>query len=85
MSSRLKMVGKLLDKYILPKYYDIMEYQLTPKDGDIEIVFWMDGTEEEIEEQIVDECYSILSVVRPPQHKFIYNFTTNGEDFYTYT
>lgn len=84
MDSRLKMVGKLLDRYIVSKYEDIGEYTLRYDEGNIEIVFWMDGTEQELEEEIVDECWVILKIVKPPKHHFIYKFTTEGENFYTY-
>ena len=85
MDSRLKMVDKLLDRYIVPKYEDIGEYTLRYDDGDIEITFWMDGTEQELEEDIVDACNIILKIVRPKNNHFIYKFTTEGEHFYTYT
>jgi hypothetical protein len=85
MDSRLKMVGKLLDRYIISKYDDIMEYTLRyDEDGNIEIVFWMDGTEQEVEEEIVDECYIVLTIVKPKNNYFIFKFTTEGEHFYTY-
>lgn len=86
MSGRLKMVGKLLDKYIIPKYYiDIDDYELTSQDNVTKIIFYMDGTQQEIEEEIVDECNSVLGALKSTKHKFVYLFTTDGEDFYTYT
>lgn len=84
MDSRLRMVGKLLDKYIISEYDDIMEYTLRYDDGNIEIVFWMDGTEQEIEEDIVTDCHSVLTIVKPKNNYFIFKFTTEGEHFYTY-
>ena len=43
----------------------------------------MDGTDQEIEEEIVEECLSVLSLI-PTQYKVTFKFTTDGEDFYTY-
>jgi hypothetical protein len=62
-----------------------MEYQITSYDDIIEITFWMAGTEEEVEEQIVDECWSVLSILEPIPYRFLFRFTTDGEDFYEYS
>lgn len=78
-----KTISRLLDKFILPKYDDIMEYHITPSDKNIEIVFWMDGTDQETEEEIVSETYTVLSLMTS-EHHFIFKFTTEGEHFYTY-
>ena len=85
MSGRLKMVGKLLDKYVLPKYDDIMEYHITSYDDTIEITFWMAGTESEVEEEIVDECWTVLSTLGSIPYRFLFRFTTEGDDFYEYS
>jgi hypothetical protein len=45
----------------------------------------MDGTEQEMEEEIVSECDSVLSIVGPTDYRFIYKFTTNGINFYIYS
>lgn len=83
MESTIKTVSKLLDKLILPKYEDIDEYHITFNDGDIEVTFWMDGTDQETEEEIVSETYTVLSLMTS-EHHFIFKFTTEGEHFYTY-
>jgi hypothetical protein len=85
MDSTLKILTKLIEKFILPQYDDIYEYHITPRLDDkiIEIIFWMDGTDQEIEEEIVEECLSVLSLI-PTQYKVTFKFTTDGEDFYTY-
>lgn len=85
MDRTLKIVNKLLDKFVLPKYDDIMEYNSSTYNEFIEIVFWMDGTDQEIEEEIVRECDSILTIVGPTDYHFIFKFTTEGTIFYTYS
>ena len=79
----IKVISKLIDKFILPQYDDIYEYQVIPNDKNIEIVFWMDGTDQEIEEEIVSETFTYLSMMSSEYH-FIFKFTTEGEHFYTY-
>ena len=81
----IKTISRLLDKFILPKYDDIMEYHITFNDGDIEVTFWMDGTDQETEEEIVDECWSVLSLLGSDDYHFIFKFTTDGDNFYTYS
>lgn len=81
----IKAISKLIDNLILPQYDDIVEYQIIPNNYIIEIVFWMDGTDQEIEEEIVDECKSVLSMVGSKLHKFKFKFTTEGEHFYEYS
>jgi len=85
MEKTIKTINKLLDKLLLPQYDDIVEYQIIPNDDKIEIIFWMDGTDQEIEEEIVDECHSILRMIGPTQYRFLFKFTTEGENFYTYS
>jgi hypothetical protein len=85
METTLKAVDKLIDKFILPMDEDIMEYQITSYDNIIEITFWMAGTEQEVEEQIVDECRSVLQMLGPTDYRFLFRFTTEGEDFYEYS
>ena len=85
METTIKSIHKLLDKLILPKYEDIDEYHIIFNDGDIEITFWMDGTDQETEEEIVDECWSVLGMLGSDDYHFIFKFTTEGEHFYTYS
>jgi hypothetical protein len=85
METTIKTISKLLNKLLLPQYDDIVEYQIIPNDDKIEIIFWMDGTDQEIEEEIVDECHSILRMIGPTQYRFLFKFTTEGENFYTYS
>jgi ferredoxin-fold anticodon binding domain-containing protein len=85
MDSTLKAIRKLIDNLILPQYEDIYEYQVIPDNFIIEIVFWMDGTDQEIEEEIVDECKSVLSMIGSKLHRFKFKFTTEGEHFYEYS
>ena len=87
MESILKITRKLLDTFILPKYDDIDEYHITFSSTQklIEITFWMDGTEQEIEEEIVEDCHTFLDMVKPENQKIIYRFTTECDNFYTYS
>ena len=85
METTLKAVDKLIDKFILPMDEDIMEYQITSYDNIIEITFWMAGTEEEVEEQIVDECHSVLQMLGSIPYRFLFRFTTEGDNFYEYS
>lgn len=88
MEQTLKIVRKLLDNFIVPKFEDIAEYDLKhQKDingNKVKIDFIMDGTEEEIEEEIVDECYNLLKYYDLPNLKLSFTFTTDGENFYVY-
>jgi hypothetical protein len=88
MEQTLKIVRKLLDNFIIPKFEDIVEYDLKhQKDingNKVKIDFIMDGTEEEIEEEIVDECYNLLKYYGLPNLKLSFSFTTDGENFYVY-
>jgi hypothetical protein len=85
MESTLKILNKLIEKFVLPQYDDIYEYHITPHLFNfIEITFWMDGTDQEIEEEIVDECLNLLSFI-PREYKVTFRFTTEGDNFYEYS
>ena len=86
METTLKILTKLIEKFILPQYDDIYEYHITPRLDNqiIEITFWMAGTDQEIEEEIVEECLSVLSFI-PTKYKVTFNFTTEGDNFYEYS
>jgi len=85
MESILKAVDKLIDKFVLPMDDDIMEYHITSYDNTIEITFWMAGTESEVEEAIVEECWSVLQMLGPTDYRFLFRFTTEGDNYYTYS
>ena len=87
MEATLKAVDKLIDKFILPMDDDIMEYIITLDDDTIVITFWMAGTESEVEEAIVDECWSVLNMLGQIPYRFLFRFTTDeeGDDFYEYS
>jgi hypothetical protein len=85
METILKIVDKLIDKFVLPMDDDIMEYHITSYDDTIEITFWMAGTESEIEWEIVDECWAVLSTLGTIPYGFLFRFTTDGDDFYEYS
>jgi len=88
MEQELKIVHKLLDNFIIPKFEDIVEYELKHRkdiNGDkVQIEFFMDGTEQDIEEEIVEECYNLLKYYDLPNLRLNLRFTTDGENFYDY-
>jgi hypothetical protein len=85
MDITLKIVDKLIDEFILPMDDDIMEYHITSYDNTIEITFWMAGTELEVEEEIVEECRSVLNILGSIPYNFIFRFTTEGDNYYIYS
>ena len=85
MDITLKIVDNLIDEFILPMDDDIMEYHITSYDNTIEITFWMAGTESEVEEEIVEECRSVLNILGSIPYNFIFRITTEGEHFYIYS
>jgi hypothetical protein len=88
MEQELKIVRKLLDNFIMPKFEDIFKYELKHRkdiNGDkVQIEFLMDGTEQDIEEEIVEECYNLLKYYDLPNLRLSLRFTTDGENFYDY-
>jgi hypothetical protein len=85
METILKTIDKLLDKFVLPTDDDIMEYTITLDDDTIVITFWMAGTESEVEEEIVEKCWSALSMLGSIPYRFLFRFTTEGDNFYEYS
>ena len=85
MDSTSKAIRKLIDNLILPQYEDIDEYHIILDDNIIEITFWMDGTDQETEEEIAEECRSVLSMLGSDEYHLIIKFTTEGEHFYIYS
>jgi hypothetical protein len=80
-----KVLEKLLDNFILPKFEDIMNYEVSQHDENVfDVLFFMDGTEEDIEQDIVSECQNILRYYDLPNMKIRYRFTVDGESFYDY-
>ena len=88
MEQELKIVRKLLDNFITPKFEDISDYKLKHRinigGNNIVIEFWMDGSEQEVEEEIVEECYNLLKYYGLPNLRINFKFTTDGENFYEY-
>ena len=50
----------------------------------LDVLFWMDGTDGEIEQDIVSECQNVLRYYDLPDIKIRYRFTVYGESFYDY-
>ena len=88
MEQELKIVRKLLDNFIIPKFEDIAEYKLKHRinigGNNIVIEFWMDGSEQEVEEEIVEESYNLLKYYGLPNLRINFKFTTDGNNFYEY-
>jgi hypothetical protein len=63
------------------KVYDIFDCARTT---DADVLFWMDGTDGEIEQDIVSECQNVLRYYDLPDIKIRYRFTVYGESFYDY-
>jgi hypothetical protein len=85
MDSTSKVIRKLIDNLILPQYEDIDEYHIILDDNIIEITFWMDGTDQETEEEIVNDCWGALSMLGSDDYHIVIKFTTEGENFYVYS
>jgi hypothetical protein len=88
MEQSLKILHKLLDNFIIPKFEEIYDYKITPRGhrtDAVTIEFWMDGTEQELEEEIVDECKNLLKYYGLSNIYIWYKFTTGGENYYEYT
>ena len=85
MDSTSKAIRKLIDNLILPQYEDIAEYHIILDDNIIEITFWMDGTDQETEEEIVNDCWGALNMLGSDDYHYIFKFTTEGEHFYIYS
>jgi hypothetical protein len=45
----------------------------------------MAGTESEVEEEIVEECWTVLSTLGSIPYRFLFRFTTEGDNFYEYS
>ena len=85
MDSTSKVIRKLIDNLILPQYEDIDEYHIILDDNIIEITFWMDGTDQETEEEIVNDCWGALSMLGSDDYHIVIKFTTEGTHFYVYS
>ena len=75
----------MLDNFILPEYDDIISYDLSFGDDEyLDILFWMDGTDEELEIDIMNSCQNILRYYSLSDVKVRYRFTVDGDNFYSY-
>jgi len=85
MKNLNKVLEKMLDNFITPKFEDIIKYDLSLTDENVfDILFWMDGTDEEIEIDIMTECEKILKYFGSPNIKMSCRFTVDGESYYYY-
>ena len=88
MEQTLKILRKLLDNFIVQKFEDISYYKLKERtdigSNRVVIEFWMDGTEQEVEEEIVEESYNLLKYYGLPNLRINFKFTTDGNNFYEY-
>jgi hypothetical protein len=80
-----KVLEKILSNFIIPKFEDIISYEVSQHDENIfDVLFFMDGTEEDIEQDIVSECQNVLRYYDLPDLKIRYRFTVDGESSYDY-
>jgi hypothetical protein len=85
MKNLNKVLEKMLDNFIIPKFEDIIKYDLSLIDENVfDILFWMDGTDEEIEIDIMSECEKILKYLGVRNITMSCRFTVDGESYYYY-
>jgi len=73
--------SKYIRKIILPKYEDIMDFEIIIKDdfGDklfVDFIFQMDGTEYEIEESIIENIHNMIDLFSMDKINYGFKFDT---------
>ena len=64
----IKQFSKYIDRIILPKYPEIINYEIEVSNYHItdyifvNFIFYMDGSEYDIEEEIVEKCSDMMNV-----------------------
>lgn len=64
----IKQFSKYIDRIILPKYPEIIDYEIEVRNYPItdyisvNFIFYMDGSEYDIEQEIVDKCLDMMEV-----------------------
>jgi hypothetical protein len=73
--------SKYIRKIILPKYEDIMDFEIIIKDGFgdklfVDFIFEMDGTEYEIEQEIIEDTRNMIDLFGMDKIKYGFKFDT---------
>jgi hypothetical protein len=73
--------SKYIRKIILPKYEDIMDFEIIIKDdfGDklfVDFIFRMDGTEYEIEQEIIEGVHNMIDLFGMEKINYGFKFYT---------
>lgn len=73
--------SKYIRKIILPKYEDIMDFEIIIKDdfGDklfVDFIFQMEGTEYEIEESIIENIHNMIDLFGTDKINYGFKFDT---------
>jgi hypothetical protein len=73
--------SKYIRKVILPKYEDIMDFEIIIKDdfGDklfVDFIFEMDGTEYEIEQEIIEDTHNMIDLFGMDKINYGFKFDT---------
>lgn len=84
MKEHSNVLKKLLDNFIVPRFDDIIRYGLSFDENKLDILFLMEGTDEEEENEIVQECKNLLKYYTISDIEIRYRFTTDGIYFYDY-
>ena len=82
---RINLIGNFTSNTGLSQDALLLRGIFTNIYGDkVQIEFLMDGTEQDIEEEIVEECYNLLKYYGLPNLRINFKFTTDGNNFYEY-
>lgn len=79
----IKQFSKYIDRIILPKYPEIIDYEIEVRNNDItdnilvNFIFYMDGSEYDIEEEIVEKCSDMMNVFGLSNIYYRFSFETN--------
>ena len=78
----IKQFSKYIDRIILPKYAEIIDYEIEVRNNHItdkilvDFIFFMDGTEYDIEEEIVEKCLNMMDVFGISNINYGFSFET---------
>lgn len=73
----IKQFSKYIDRIILPKYPEIIKYDIEVNKFLVNFIFYMDGTEYDIEEQIVEKCLDMMDIFGVSNINYGFSFETN--------
>lgn len=78
----IKQFSKYIDRIILPKYPEIIDYEIEVSnyhitdDISVNFIFYMDGSEYDIEEEIVEKCSDMMNVFGLSNINYGFSFET---------